>query len=515
MAEPRAIVIAGGGTAGWLTAGILAARLRLAERDDLAITVVESPAVPILGVGEGTWPTIRQSLKAIGVREADFLAACDATFKQGSQFVGWRERAGGQTHSYIHPFTPPHKFGEVDLVAAGVGADQTAFDEAVCFQTALCRRGLAPKARANRDYEGVCNYAYHFDAQKVSSFIKDHCVAKLGVRHVSDDILGCKVDDTGAIAALRTARHGDVAGDLFVDCSGNHGVLIDRVYAVPLVNCRDVLFVDKALAVQVPYTQPGDAIASATIATAQTAGWTWDIGLTTRRGVGYVYSSAYATEAEAIATLERYVYAISGQPLPAEPRRLSINSGYRERFWVANCVAIGVSAGFVEPLEASSIAMIEVSANHLAEHLTFDPAAMAIEAARFNRKLDQLWRDAIDFLKLHYVLSDRTEPFWVDNRAPKSIPQSLADNLQVWRHRPPSTGDFPQTSQLFGPASYQYILYGMGCVPTADCNPLAKASIAVVQENLAEVRDIAARLGRMLGPNRDVIHEYIQNHVGR
>lgn len=311
------------------------------------------------------------------------------------------------------------------------------------------------------------------------------------------------MDDDGVILALRTARHGELAGDFFVDCSGQHGVLIDRVYEVPLVNCRDVLFVDTALAIQVPYREADSPIASVTLATAQDAGWIWDIGLTTRRGVGYVYSSQYSSDDEACERLDRYVRAFSGRPLPAEPRRIAINSGYRERFWVANCAAIGVASGFVEPLEASSIAMIEVSANHLAQHLSFDREVMAIEAARFNHKLDQIWRDAIDFLKLHYALSDRDEPFWVANRDPRSIPPSLRDNLRIWQNRPPIGGDFPLTCQLFGPASYQYILYGMRDPTPFDAAVTGRPVAEDRHRDLDEVRTLAARFGRILGPNRD------------
>ena len=495
----RSLVIVGGGTAGWLTAGILASRLGVAQREDLTITVVESPNVPILGVGEGTWPTIRQSLKVMGVAEDDFLAACDATFKQGSQFDGWRQ--GG--HSYTHPFTPPHRFGDVDLTQAWPA--DVGFDEAVCFQTALCRLGLAPKARGNGEYEGIGNYAYHFDAGKVAIFLRDHCTARLGVRHIVDDITGCAQGADGAITALHTRHHGDIAGDMFVDCSGQHGVLIDRIFKVPLVNCRDVLFVDRALAIQVPYPAPDAPIASVTMATAQAAGWIWDIGLTKRGGMGYVYSSTYASEDQAFDTLDRYVRQISGKPMASEPRSIGINAGYRERFWVANCVAVGVASGFVEPLEASSIAMIEMSANHLAEHMTFDAGAMAVEAERFNRKFDQMWRDAIDFLKLHYVLNDRPEPFWVANRMTQSIPQSLQDNLRLWQNRAPIAGDFPQTAQLFGPASYQYILYGMGHRHRPDASTQVKPSADTVAQSLAEVKAQAARLTRLLAPNRDVI----------
>lgn len=503
--EARAIVIIGGGTAGWITAGILAARLGTARRDDLTITVVESPGVPILGVGEGTWPTIRQTLQTMGIREAEFLRICDATFKQGSQFFGWRNGEPGAVHSYVHPFTPPHRFGEVDLAAAWLAHPSAGFDETVCFQTALCHQGLAPKSRASGDYEGVASYAYHFDAGKVAAFLKEHCINRLGVRHLVADIVGHRRDADGSIAALQTSDRGELAADLYVDCSGQHGVLIDRVFHVPLVNCRDVLLVDKALAIQVPYPQPDAPIASVTRATAQSAGWIWDIGLTGRRGVGYVYASAFATPDEATATLDTYIRATSGHGLPAAARSLDINAGYRQRFWVANCVAIGVSAGFVEPLEASSIAMIEQSANHLAEHLTFERDAMALEAARFNRKFDQLWRDAIDFLKLHYLLSDRADPFWVANRAPQSIPSSLRDNLRLWRNRPPIAGDFPHTCQLFGPASYQYILYGMDFRHRPEVGARGNTAGTSVQDSLEEVRTLTTRFTRMLGPNRDII----------
>jgi len=502
----RKIVIVGGGTAGWLTAGIVAARLGLSTRQDLAITVVESPGVPILGVGEGTWPTFRQSLKSLGVREVDFLTACDATFKQGSQFIGWRKGSQTGEHKYIHPFTPPYRFGEVDLTSLWLDNPVAGFDETVCFQTEVCRLGLAPKTRTSPEYEGIGNYAYHFDAGKVASFLKQHCMASLGVHHIADDILGCQVDEQGTITALRTSQSGDLEGNFFIDCSGLHGVLIDRVFKVPLINCRDVLFVDKALAVQVPYPDANSPIASVTRATAQKAGWIWDIGLTKRRGVGYVYSTQFASEAEAVDTLEQYVHGISGKSLPAEPRCLAINAGYRERFWVANCVAIGVSSGFVEPLEASSIAMIEASANHLVEHLTFDREIMAIEADRFNRKIDQIWRDVIDFLKLHYVLSDRTEPFWLANRAPGSIPQSLLDNLRIWQNRPPLSGDFPYSFQLFGPASYQYILYGMNQKCQLESRLRNNFDSRQLQESLSEVRTLITRFTRTLAPNRDAIY---------
>ena len=222
------------------------------------------------------------------------------------------------------------------------------------------------------------------------------------------------------------------------------------------------MFNDTALAVHVPYSDDNSPIASHTISTAQTSGWIWDIGLPSRRGVGHVFSSSHISDDEAEHQLRTYIETTTGKEHLVEPRKISINPGYRSKFWHKNCVAIGMSAGFIEPLEASALALIELSAKMVAEQLPANRQVMGITAKRFNDKFSYRWQRIIDFLKLHYVLSKRSEPYWQDNKATESIPDQLQELLTLWEYQVPYGYDTHHTEELFPAASFQYILYGMG-----------------------------------------------------
>ncbi len=454
----RHVVIVGGGSAGWLTAGVIAAGHRAAGPDGLRITLVESPDVAPIGVGEGTWPSMRDTLRGIGVSESDFFRECDASFKQGSRFNRWVD--GADHDYYFHPFVLPQGYGEADL--AGRWRDRHAsvpFADLVSFQPHLCVHGKAPKQAATPEYASVANYGYHLDAGKFGLFLRRHCTDRLGVRHVQDHVLGVESHENGDIAALRTQAHGDIAGDLFIDCTGMRSLLLGGHYGVPLVPQRHVLFNDSALAIQVPYPDEHTPIASQTTSTAQRSGWIWDIGLPTRRGIGHVYSSAHTSDEEAERALRAYI----GQDDIPAPRKLAFEPGYRATFWHRNCVAVGLSAGFIEPLEASALALVEMSAAMLADDMPATREAMGIVARRFNEAFTYRWERVIDFLKLHYVLSRRGDSdYWRENRAAGSIPPRLAELLLLWRHRAPSRRDFDRIEEVFPSASYQYVLYGMG-----------------------------------------------------
>ena len=237
-------------------------------------------------------------------------------------------------------------------------------------------------------------------------------------------------------------------------------MLLGEHYEVPFKPCDDVLFIDTALAVQVPYDNEDECIASHTISTAQEAGWIWDIGLQHRRGVGYVYSSKYSSEAQARENLKAYV----GDKIESLTiRKIPIKSGHRSHFWQNNCVAVGLSAGFLEPLEASALVLVEMSAQMISEQLPHTRDIMDITAKRFNETFSYRWEKIIDFLKLHYILSNRDDnAFWRDNRDPKTIPQSLQDLMKLWQYRAPADHDFTSNNEVFPAASYQYVLYGMG-----------------------------------------------------
>ncbi|UVO49728.1 tryptophan 7-halogenase [Sphingomonas sp. SUN019] len=452
------IVIVGGGTAGWLAACLIAARANPTAAAPLRVTLIESPDVPTIGVGEGTWPTMRRTLERIGLSEVDFLLACDASFKQGSRFDGWRTGAAGD--SYLHPFTAPVTGEPRDVAAAWRDG---AFADAVCSQAAVCALDLAPRQRAMPDYAGALNYAYHLDAGKLAAMLARHATARLGVRHVRDHVVAVDRTDDGDIAAVRTRANGAIAGDLFLDCTGHAALLIGGEYGVPFVDRSDVLFNDRALAVQVPVA-PDAPIASQTNATAHPSGWIWDIGLPTRRGVGCVYASAFASDDDAAATLEAYLRRTApGSAIDRSAfRHLTFRSGHRERFWERNCLAIGLSAGFLEPLEASAIVLIELSLDALLDNFPATRDVMPIHARRFNDLFRYRWDRIVEFLKLHYVLSQRDEPYWRAHRDAASIPPRLTELLALWRHQPPSHADLPMQDEVFPAASYQYVLYGMG-----------------------------------------------------
>lgn len=485
----RKVVVVGGGTAGWLSACLLAARAGAAAAGPVEVTLVESPDVPTIGVGEGTWPTMRRTLAAIGIAEADFLLACDASFKQGSRFDGWRDG----TDRYYHPFVPPVAADPRDLVAAWAGR-RGAFAAAVSPQGAACDAELAPRQRAMPDYAGALNYAYHLDAGKFAALLARHGTARLGVRHVRDHVVGVAQAADGDVAAVETRAHGAITGDLFVDCTGHAALLIGGTFGVPLVDRSGELPNDRALAVQVPVA-PGSAIASQTTATAHAAGWIWDIGLPTRRGVGCVYASAYMTDDEARATLAAYLSRTApGADLDAlAPRRLAFRSGHRERFWVRNCVAIGLSAGFLEPLEASAIVLVELSLEALLAGFPVTRDTMDAHARRFDALFRYRWDRIVEFLKLHYVLSDRDEPYWRAHRDPATIPPRLADGLRVWRDQPPSALDLPHAEEVFPAASYQYVLYGMGAAPPSG-HAAPEAAVASLAQNDQRARALVAAL---------------------
>lgn len=515
----RHVVIAGGGSAGWLTAATLASGLQTEERGGLRITLIESPDVPIIGVGEGTWPTMRDTLRAAGLSESAFMRECDAAFKQGSRFNRWV--TGAPDEHYFHPFVLPQGWGDADLAGGWLARHgDMPFAELASYQPHLCLQGRAPKQAATPEFAAVANYGYHLDAGKFGLFLKKHCLDQLGVHYVPDHITGVVPHENGDIAALRTREHGLLPGDLFVDCTGMQSLLLGKHFGVAFLPQRGVLFNDTAQAVQVPYASADDPIASQTSATAQDAGWIWDIGLPTRRGIGHVYSSAHTSDEQAQAALRAYVRA-SGGPDDVVPRKLSFEPGYRERFWHRNCVAIGLSSGFIEPLEASALAMVELAGAMLLEEMPPTRAEMDLCAQRFNTVFTYRWERVIDFLKLHYVLSRRTggaDPhgYWRDNR--ETVPERLAGLLALWRHRPPSRLDFDRIQEVFPAASYQYVLYGMGFRPEPGVARRARPGEPGVQDADAFFRQAAELARRMLPAlpdNRGLLAHIVRHGLPR
>lgn len=509
------VLIVGGGAAGWLTAAVLSATHNLdegvfAQHPRVQVTVLESPDVPTIGVGEGTWPSMRQTLKLIGLSEIEFFRCCDVSAKQGSLFVDWLKPGT----SYLHPFTLPAGWPEFNLAACWLPfAADIAFADAVTTQYQLSRAGFAPRLPQAPDYQPVLNYGYHLNAGKFTALLQQHCQNKLGVRYIQAHLQEVVLRDDGAIDKLLAVGAGSTdlstyQADLYVDCSGMQSLLLGQALQTPMVSVKHILFNDRALAVQVPYPDAQTPIASNTISTAQHSGWVWDIGLPTRRGVGFVYAADYCSDAEADACLRAYLTATAGAELAAsaEPRQLQFQPGYRSGCWQHNCVAVGMAAGFIEPLEASALALVEWSAKTLAASLPLAPELYHLASAKMNRTFIRHWQQIIEFLKLHYVLSERDSAYWRAHRDSASIPQSLQEQLQLWRQQVPQPLDFAYQDLLFPAASYQYVLYGMGALTqTLPAKPSQQAHArALFAQNYHDL----TKLQQLLPDNRQLLQQY-------
>jgi tryptophan halogenase len=505
------VLIVGGGTAGWLTACFLAKRLAAQEAYGVQVTLVESPEIGILGVGEGTFPSIRGTLAAIGIDEARFMSECSATFKQGVHFRHWVRAPGerGPDH-YFHPFSQPsQRPGGFELLPYWLNGDAgpgVPFAQAVTMQERVAAAAHAPKRPGDADYLGPMNYAYHFDAGRFAALLATHG-RSLGVRHLRANVERVELDAEGAIAAVHTREQGALAAGLYVDCTGFRARLIGEALGSPFRSMRDTLFVDRALAMQVPYETPDAPIPSYTISTAHEAGWTWDIGLQDRRGVGYVYSSRHTDDARAEQVLRDY---IGKQAEGLAPRQLTLEVGYRELQWVKNCVAVGLSGGFLEPLESSGIGLIETAA-YLVGFLFPHDGAMAPTARLFNELMRERYARIVDFIKLHYCLTQRTDSrFWRDNADPATVPQSLRDKLAMWKSRPPHRLDFVTDLEMYPPSSWQYVLYGMEFETRLRAGAIDPSRCADARHEFAMIAQMAGRALADLPPHRAMVGQMVR-----
>lgn len=496
------IVVVGGGTAGWLTAAIIASQHQNATEQQFKITLVESSDIPTVGVGEGTWPTMKNTLQQIGIKESDLFKHCHAAFKQGGKFVEW---VHGKGDSYYHPFTVPLGYGRIDL--APYVSNINDFAEESNFQQSIGDAGLAPRSLAESDFQGQCNYGYHLDAGAFANLLKNHCKEKFNINHIIDTVKECTTTSADNIDAIILEKSGPLTADLFIDCTGFSSLLLGKALKVPFKKVDNFLFNNTALAMQVPYPNEDTPIASHTIATAQNAGWIWDISLTNRRGVGHVYSSDFLSDDEAEANLRKYIGSAADD---LNVRKISYESGHREQFWKGNCVAVGMAAGFVEPLEATAIMLIELSARYIAENLPADKSLMPLVERRFNQQMDYRWMRIIDFLKFHYMLTKRPEPYWQAHCQSESIPQSLKDDLALWQYRGPETSDFTSSMELFPAASYQYVLYGMEFTPNFSRQGYLFNQQQQAEQIINRNTQLTQQLLQTLPAHRDYINKWLR-----
>ena len=421
----RKIVIVGGGTAGWMTAAGLAAMLKGLP---IEIALVESAEIGTVGVGEATVPQIRNYNARLGLDEADFMKKTQATYKLGIEFRDW----GKKGERYVHPFGAfGHPIGGVPFHQHWLRAHARGEADAITAYSLPIMAGFAskfvPPSPDPRSLGSTFNYAYQFDAALYALYLRAYSEAR-GVTRTEGKIASVQQrPEDGFVTGVTLESGQAIEGDLFIDCSGFRGLLIEQTLKAGYEDWTPWLPCDRAAAVPCASVEPATPL---TRATSDQAGWRWRIPLQHRVGNGYVYCSSYISDDEAARVL---LEKLDGEA-QADPRFLRFVTGRRKRQWFKNVVAIGLSSGFLEPLESTSIHLIQVAISTLLElfpHRGFDSA----DQDEYNRVMDLEFERIRDFLTLHYHANQRDDSdFWRD-RAAAPIPHSLAEKIALWRER--------------------------------------------------------------------------------
>ncbi|ALL13850.1 tryptophan halogenase family protein [Caulobacter henricii] len=476
----RSIVIVGGGTAGWMAA----AALRSALGRGSSIQLIESAEIGIVGVGEATIPAIRQFNALIGLKEAAFMRQTKASLKLGIEFVGW----GDAQSRYLHPFGVygPHNdlgdFHQLYLMLRDKGLADDIGAYSLCGQAARRGRVAAPTVDPASPLSRFTS-AYHFDAILYGRHLRRFS-EQLGVKRLEGEVIDVTLRSEDGFLESLTLKDGQtVSADLFIDCTGFRGLLIEGALKTGYDDWSHWLPVDRAVAVPCERVGP---ITPYTTSTVREAGWQWRIPLQHRTGNGYVYSSRFTTEEIATRTL---MDNLDGAPL-AEPRHLRFVTGRRRKAWNRNVVALGLASGFLEPLESTSIHMVHSGLVKLLQHFP-DREFSPVNIDTYNRRVSEEAQEVRDFIILHYHATTRRDSeFWA-YVASMPIPDSLRDRIAIFRDRGMLVS---RPDELFSQSSWLAVMLGQGVIPQS-YNPLADrsdpqdtaASFAALQRQIAQL----------------------------
>lgn len=506
----KKILIVGGGSAGWMTA----AYLSKVFGSRISITLVESANINTIGVGEATFSTIRLFFEFLGLNEEDWMPHCNASYKLAIKFVDWN----ADKQYFYHPFqryemVDGHNLAEWWLK---LQAGKERFDYACFTVPALCDAQRSPRYMDGRVYDDRFQeyvetdeseralqlaelkvqypYGYHFDAGLLAKFMARYAKAR-GVAEIIDDVDKVHLSDTGHIAGVETRQHGRLDADLFIDCTGFRGLLINQALGEPFISFSESLLNDRAVAMQVPNDPEIEGINPYTSATALSAGWVWNIPLFHRIGTGYVYCSAFISPEEAERELRQH---LGPRSEGCKANHIKMRIGRNRNSWVKNCVAIGLSSGFVEPLESTGIFFIQHAIEELVHHFPGD--ALNDETIKsYNKSVAHCIDGIRDFLVLHYVASTRQDtPFWKATKEQIKIPPSVADCLDLWKRRLPTNRTINPHYHGFEAYSYSVMLLGLGFCPPKNLPILDYSGDMMALKQFEEIKSRSQHLVKTL-----------------
>ncbi len=468
----RKILIVGGGTSGWLSA----AYLQRALGATVEITLVESKRIGRVGVGEATIPTLRATMDFLGYPDELWMPRVGATYKAAIRFVSWSQNPNPRvSDSYWHPFiSRPEPFARpyekpffpeigqgVSLLQYGLkrrldGSTQS-IAEMLTPTPALCMAKRSPRHPSDESLSEV--WAYHIDAHRFADFLEEKTKER-GVRHIVDDVVDADCNENGSLRSVRTSGGLRLEADLFLDCTGFRGMLINRTLEEPFISDGNKLLCDSAVAIPCESDPARDGLEPFTTATALDHGWTWNIPLLHRTGCGYVYSRQFTSPGKAEEELRAHLGHRAGD---TSPLHLRMRVGYTQNAWVKNCIAIGLSASFIEPLESTGIFLTE---HALAALISLFPDRRfdAATTRKYNAMVRDMYEEARDFVMLHYLVSRRDDTeFWKASREAIDIPDTLGEKLAFFQTRLPTLDVLKVT--IFRDFNYTCILDGNHKLP--------------------------------------------------
>ncbi|AHH99258.1 tryptophan 7-halogenase [Kutzneria viridogrisea] len=500
------VVVLGGGTAGWMAAAYLGRALGPSAR----ITVLEAPAIPKIGVGEATIPNLHKVFfDFLGIPEEEWMRECNASFKMGIRFVNWRTpgpgqaeprpHEGGRDHfDHLFGLLPDHAglpLSQYWVQRKLAGQTDVPFDYACYRQPPVFDAKLSPR---HSDGTRWASYAWHFDAHLVADFLRRFATEKQGAVHLQGTMTSAEVDQRGHITRLHTEDGRTIEGDLFIDCSGFRGLLINQLLREPFLDMGDHLLNDRAVATAVPHDDAANGVEPFTSAIAMSSGWTWKIPMLGRFGTGYVYSSRFSTQDEATEEFCR-MWGLDPETQPLNHVRFRV--GRNRRAWVKNCVSIGLASCFLEPLESTGIYFVYAALHHLVKHFP-DKRFEPVLTEQFNHEIETMFDDTRDFIQGHFSFAPREDtPYW---RACKELELAPAYRQKVATYRAGLPVSLPATDEsgyygnfeaefrnFWSNANYYCMFAGMDFLPE---HPLP--SLAYRQEASESVDSVFAEIRR-------------------